>query len=112
MPKNRMAAIPLGTFNAANLTANFQPIYPGGLPHAVAALRINNLSNVDIYLSFDGITTNDIIPAGTPYIIPVASLAQPNNYVMQVSKGSMLSIKWVAAAGIGSIYTSGYYNAE
>ena len=112
MPKNRLVAIPLGIFNAANLTALYQPIYPGGLPHSISLLRIINRSNVDFLLSFDGATDNDFIGVDSTFFLPAQMNSQPNNQVMQISKGDLLSVKQATAPGIGTIYVSGYYNAE
>jgi hypothetical protein len=112
MPKNIVKAIPLGTFDAANLTAAYQPIYPGGLPHAISLLHIVNRSNVDFLLSYDGATDNDYISVDGDYFLPFQMNSQPHNQVMQVPAGALLSVKWVLAAGIGTIYISGYYNPE
>lgn len=112
MPKNIVKAIPLGIFNAANLTAAYQSIYPGGLPHSISLLRIINRSNVDFLLSYDGVTDNDYIGVDSTFILPVQQNSQPRNQVMQIPAGTLLSVKWVLAAGIGNIYISGYYNPE
>ena len=109
MPSNRLKAIPLGTFNAANLTANYQPIYAGGLPHALALLRIINRSNVDIIISYDGIVNHDYIGVDSTFFLPAQMNSQPQNQVMYISAGSLLSVKQATAAGIGTIYVSGYY---
>ena len=112
MPKNTVKAIPLGVFDAANLTAAYQAIYPGGLPHAISLLHIVNRSNVDFFLSYDGIIDNAYISVDGEYFLPFQMNSQPNNQVMQVPAGTMLSIKQVTAAGVGTIYISGYYNPE
>jgi hypothetical protein len=111
MPINRIEAITLGTFDSANLTANFQPIYAGGLPHSLAYLRIINKSNVDIIISYDGITNNDYIVAGDTLTLPAQLISQPKSQVAQLPAGSLLSIKQATAAGVGIIYVSGYYTA-
>jgi hypothetical protein len=112
MPTNRLVAIPLGVFDTANLTAAYQPIYPGGLPHAISLLRITNRSNVDVLLSFDGATDNDLIGVDSTYYLPAQQNSQPRNQVMQIPAGTLLSIKEATAAGTGNIYVSGYYNLE
>jgi len=112
MPKNRLMAIPLGIFNSAALTANYQPIYASGLPAPLAVLRIVNLGNEDIIISYDGITDNDYIVAGTTFFLPAQMNSQPNNQVMLIPKGYMLSVKHAKIPGIGNIYISGYYTAE
>src|SRR5208337_3679966 len=108
MPINRIQAIELGTFNSASLTANFQPIYANGLSHSLAYLRIVNKSNVDIIISYDGITSNDYIVAGDTFILPAQLMSQPRNQVSNIAAGSLLSIKQATAAGVGLIYISGY----
>ena len=112
MPKNRLMAIPLGTFDAATLTAAFQPIYAGGLPHSLSLLRIINRSNVDIIISYDGLIDNDYIGVDSTFILPAQQNSQPRNQVMQIPAGDLLSIKQATAPGVGTIYISGYYNPE
>jgi hypothetical protein len=112
MPKNRLQAIPLGRFDAAALTANFQPIYAGGLPHSLAVLRINNMSSSDIIISYDGITENDYIVAGYPFELAAQMNSQPRNNVMYIPAGHMLSVKFDKLAGVGTIFVSGYYTGE
>jgi hypothetical protein len=112
MPKNRVIGIPLGAFDSADLTADFQPLYAGGLPHALQFMRIQNYSTVDIIFSMDGITSNEIIGPGAVFEFPVQLFSQPRNQVAQIAAGSMLSVKWLTEAGTGNIYISGYYNAE
>lgn len=112
MPKNRLQAIPLGIFDSAALTANFQPIYAGGLPAALAMLRIVNLGSEDIIISYDGITNHDYITAGTTFILDAQHNSQPANQVMLISKGYALSVKFAKIPGMGNIYVSGYYTAE
>jgi len=112
MPKNIIAAIPLGTFNAAALTAAFQPIYAGGLPHAILLLRIMNRSNVDIIISYDGLVNHDYILGETTFFLSAQMNSQPRNHVLQIPAGTTLSVKQATAPGIGMIYVSGYYNPE
>ncbi len=112
MPKNRLQAIPLGIFDSAALTANYQPIYPGGLPAPLASMRILNLGSEDIIISYDGITDHDYIVAHTIYSFAAQIGSQPSNYVMLIAKGYLLSVKFAKQAGVGNIYISGYYTAE
>jgi hypothetical protein len=112
MPKNRLQAIPLGIFNSAALTANYKPIYAGGLPAPLALLRIVNLGTEDIIISYDGITDHDYITANTTFTLPAQLSAQPNNWVMLIAKGYALSVKQAKVPGVGNIYVSGYYTAE
>lgn len=112
MPKNRLQAIPLGIFNSAALTANYQPIYAGGLPAPLALLRIVNLGTEDIIISYDGVTDHDYITANTTFFLPAQLSSQPANQVMLVPKGYALSVKFAKMAGAGNIYISGYYTAE
>lgn len=109
MPANRLQAIPLAIFDAAALTANFQPIYAGGLPAPLAVLRINNTSNTDIIISYDGVTEHDYILANTEFQLFAQLNSQPNNQVMYIASGSLLAVKFAKIAGNGDIYISGYY---
>jgi hypothetical protein len=112
MPKNRLQALELGTFDSANLTANFQALYDGGLPHAVSMLRIINKSNVDIIVSYDGATENDYVVTLETLTVPAQLIAQPRNNEASIPAGTNLSVKQATAAGVGNIYVTGYYTGE
>ena len=112
MPKNKLQAIPLGIFDATTLTANYKPIYTGGLPHSLAFLRINNASAVDIIISYDGVTDHDYIFAGTTFELYAQMNSQPRNQVMYLPAGYALSVKFAKMPGLGEIYVSGYYTGE
>ena len=112
MPSNKIQAIELAGFDSADLTANFQTIYPGGLPHSLSLLRIANKSNVDVVISYDGIQDNEYVSAGETFMLYAQSIQPPKNQVSQIAAGGLLSIKQATAAGVGDIFVSGYYNVE
>lgn len=109
--KNIVKAIDIASVNAAALLIGvYAPFYVIGLPQACSFIRFNNASNTNVFISFDGVTDHEFILAGASLDLPVQILRQPSSEVAKFARGSMISVR--GAAGIGSIYLSGYYIPE
>lgn len=113
--KNSIQAIPLISFNTAGLTANYQLI--GKLDSYCSILRITNLGDQPMLLSFDGVTDHEVIPAfdtfPTIVELQVQANAQPNSYAAAFSKNTPIYVKWQAGfVGMGILYISGYYQYQ
>ena len=109
--KNILKAIPLSTFNSANLAlGTWKPINSGGLPQACTMLRIVSLSDVGMGISYDGITEHDYLPPGWVLSIPLQQNAIPTNMIAKMKKGTRIYVKGLA--GVGNVYLSGYYLPE
>ena len=77
---DRLSAIEMAVFNSSGLTGTLSAlngsgsytIYTGdGFQDAIKVLKIYNASNVGLTLSFDGVTPNDFIPAGSHMILDI-----------------------------------------
>ena len=108
MPKDYIQAIPLTRFNTAGLAAGYLPINPAGVPEACSFIKIHNDSNVDVTVSFDGITDHIYLPQGYEEWVPTQWVARPPNYVSLLKNGTIVYVAG-PAAGIGFIYLSGFY---
>ena len=109
--KNIMQAIPQTVFDTNTLTANYQLVNAGGLPHACAMLHFTNTSTVAIRISYDGAAGNghDTIVAGGSLVLPFQANSQPNNYMALYPIGTQIWVKQVTAAAAGSFSIAGYY---
>lgn len=107
MAQSRVKAADLAVFNTAGLTANYEPINPGGLPGACFKIRITNDSNADITISFNGVDDNEISIATTIIELDFQNNAQPNSNLALLPKGTQVFIK--GGAGVGNIYMAAYY---
>lgn len=106
--KNSVKAIELQDIDAATLTALYQPINPAGLTEACFLLRIINASNVRVFISYDGVTNNDVLAPNTSIDVQAQANAQPQNYVAKFAQGLIISASAVAP-GVGAIYVTGYF---
>lgn len=107
MATNRVQAIPLKSIDSATFTGSYQAINPTGLSEACFMIRINNDSNRDLTLSYDGTTDHEYVLAGDFLQVDAQNNARPNNFTALFSKGLVVYVK--ASAGTGSVYLSGYY---
>lgn len=106
MANNRAQAIALTSIDSATFTGSYQVINPNGVEHALFTLRINNDSNRDVTVSYDGTTDHEYILAGDFMQIDTQTNSQPNNQTCLFAKGTTVYVK--AAAGTGNVYLSGY----
>lgn len=98
-----IAGYQLREFNAASLTGAYQAI--GAVLNSPGYhMTITNNSDVDVYISTDGVTNDIRIPEGTSIVFRSQTTwnGTPNAvYILQKNKS--LYIKQVTAAGTGSI---------
>lgn len=72
-------------------------------------IRIANLSNVDVTISYDGALANDFVIHGTTLEVGSAMSLQPNGNTGEFKKGLKIYASGCLVAGVGLIYLSGYY---
>ena len=105
---DRIKAIPMVTFDTATLAGAYLPINPAGLPQACSTITVKNESNVTLDISYDGITQHDRLPDGDILgYMPAQILSQPPNHRCLWPKGLKVYVR--AAAGIGNVYLTGFY---
>jgi hypothetical protein len=97
-------AIPVSIFNSASLTGVYQLMNASGTTAACYLLSISNGSNVDVIISFDGITDHFYIVAGRSE--PLYGILNQVTW----PKHQKVYIKQSTAAGVGKIALSGLYS--
>lgn len=99
--KNILLPIPLGTLA---IGATYQAF--AALPQACCIVRIINASNAQVLVSFDGANDHDVVLAAGALQLNAQTNSQPNNFIANVAKGSLIYVK---GAGAGNVYLAGYY---
>ena len=112
MSKNFIQALALDSIDSATFTGALQAINPAGNTEACVILRIINDSDVDIEVSYDGITDHDYIRAGETLILDFQTNAQPNSKISKLKKGTVVWVASTTGAGTGLVYLAGYYQPE
>lgn len=107
MATNRVQAIPLTSIASSTVSGTYQAINANGLSEACFMIRINNDSNKDITVSYDGSTDHEFIIASDFLQVDAQNNARPNNFIALFPKGMIVYVK--GTAGTGNIYLSGYY---
>ena len=105
--KDFIKAITTIAFDTATLTGGYDPIAAGGIPEACQIIRVINDSDVAVGLSYDGITTHEIIWTGASIQLYFQSNSRPNNKIACLAKRSNVCL--IGAAGNGNVYFVGYY---
>jgi hypothetical protein len=111
MPKNIVAAIPMQIFNTTTLNGTWQTFAVPALPQPCFMIRIINNSASLIQVSYDGVTTHDIVLPADGLQINFQLNSRVSNHVALMATGTVIYIK-SAAANPGQIYLCGYYQPQ
>jgi hypothetical protein len=71
-------------------------------------ISINNDSNTDIFISWNGTDRHEFIATDRRLDVNFQTNASPPNFVSKPKLGQVLYVQGVA--GVGLVYLSGYYN--
>lgn len=111
MAKNFVLPIPLTKIDSATFTGAYQLVSGTlGITEASFIIKIINNSNVDVTVSYDGTHDHDFVPKGTIAQFNFQANAQPNNYAALLAKWTKIYVK--GAAGVGSVFLSGWYSPQ
>jgi hypothetical protein len=108
---NRVYAVPASLYPAAAIPQFvYLPLNLVPLQEPCFLMRIINASTEDIWISYDGVTDHDYLPAGYTTTINYQTNALPNAYVAQEPKGLTVYVKDVIAPlkPLGSIILAAY----
>ncbi len=112
MAKNYVQPLIIQYVNAATISAitwvPFQRVAVTPIDEACFMLRFTNESNVDVFISFDGVNPHEIVASSTNITLSFQSNALPNNEVALVKKGTQFYVQGITGAGY--IYLSGFYS--
>lgn len=105
--KNSVKAIPLTNIASSSVSSSYAAINASGLPQACIIIRINNASNKDITVSYDGVNDHEYVLANNFVTFEFQTNSQPNNFIANMAAGTVVWVK--GTGGTGNIYLSGYY---
>lgn len=101
-------ALPLSTFSSASLTTSFQKLNSTPFGYPVDLLYMINDSSTAVTYSFDGVTSQGYIRAGSDKLIPAQQNRSPKS---EKSAFPAQTTVWVkGTAGTGTIALEAYYN--
>ncbi len=107
----RLAAIEVQAVDFSDLTSSFVAM-GDAMPEPIRILKVNNTTDSDIYISFDGVTAHDVIVASTAMVIDVTT----NKSIEQgmfLSTGTVVYVEYVSTVPTyGTVYLSAYYAAN
>jgi hypothetical protein len=103
----RMTAIPVQTVAFGSITSSFVA-FGSGMPAPIRILKISNTTDEDIYISFDGTTIQDAIPALSGMVIDLTA-NKTSSEGAYIAQGTVVYLKYVSAPSLGNVYLSAYY---
>lgn len=107
----RTYAIPVQTVASGSITSSFVAA-GAAMPAPIRILKIFNTTNADIYISYDGVTQNDVLPAGVHMVLDITAnkVTEDGNFLAQ---GTIIYLEYVSAAPTsGNVYISAYYSSN
>lgn len=102
--------IPLISFDTSSLTSDYQSLNGTGFITSIRLLKMINNSTSDLTISYDGVNDNDIVPAGSAFILDLQANHETNSaYGMGAYGGRKGQIVYgKGSAGTGNFYIIGY----
>lgn len=107
MATNRIKALILKSVASSTVSGTYQAINPAGAEGPCFMLRIANLSDTAVTVSYDGTNDNEVVLANETLNISTNSIGVPAGRVALFPIGQKVYVK--GSAGTGTIYLSGYY---
>jgi len=95
----------LRTINSAAFAGAYLPL-GGPLGHNPFLVKMVNASTVPVTVSFDGVSDNDVCPAGAFFLYDECSNASREGG-LTIAKGTQVWVK--GAAGVGNVYFVAQY---
>ena len=89
-----------------SITGAFTPL--GSIfGHVMRIVKIANITDADMYISFDGATTNDYIPAGGFVLYDLTTNGVGQLFTFEI--GTQVYVKYVSGPSKGSINLTALY---
>lgn len=108
MPGDRIKFLVLTSVDVATIAGVNTPINPLGCEGACNFIRINNVSDKAIIISYDGVEDNDFLFPDSVLEVRAQQNFQPTNNRCLFHKGQIVYIR-CSAGGTGHVYLTGYY---
>ncbi len=109
--RNFVLPLPLSNIDSATFTGSYQLLSgAAGITNPAFLIRIVNASNIGVTVSYDGTNDHDFIPANSSIQLNFQTNNQPNNHNSLLQQFTKIYVK--AAAGIGLVYLSGWYQPQ
>ena len=110
--RNSVSALGLTSVDGTAITIGTWTAFDAdGIEGSCFYIRINNDSDADVFISFDGATRHEFVAAGDKLDLSFQSNSAPSGYVSILKKWTKLYVQGNAAQA-GEIYLSGYYNSD
>lgn len=111
MATNRVKADELCTFDSATLTGGgAYDVICDGLYRASFLIRIINMSNTSVMVSYDGAHNHDYVVAGDILQLSFQNNNKPRGHINLLPKDQIIYLS--GPAGTGNIYLAAYYTEE
>lgn len=109
---NYIQAIPLQSMTIATLVdpSLWYVFDASGIPEACAFIRFINVSDTNVFVSYDGITDADYIPADSTVELNFQenALIKPGSVAL-LKKGTKIYLQGTAGPKGGTVYLAGYF---
>ena len=101
---NKIEPTELHTFDCSTLSGTFQVIELGGFDYDLAVYKVYNGSSSDILVSYNGVDTKDVFPAGSTLVLDVQANKEGHKAAWPAGRET-----WVKGSPtVGNLYETGY----
>ncbi len=105
----RVSAIEVQAVAYTDITSSFVAM-GDGMDKPIRILKVNNTTDSDIYISFDGVTAHDVVVASTAMVIDITANKSTDPGIF-IAEGTIVYIEYVdTVPTYGTVYLSAYYS--
>lgn len=113
MSKNSISAIVRQELDGGDFTGNYQLLSPvSGIGHACFCIVINNNTNQELGISYDGVNSHDFAAPAQVIKYEFQGQSQPQGFVCKFSSNMQVWVRSVGGVGTGAVYLMGYYQSN
>lgn len=105
--KNIIIPLTLQTIDSSTLGAAYQAIDANGIDGPASILRIENDSDQEVTISYDGTNDHGYLGVGQVAVWDFQTNGRPNTNIAALRTGTVIYVK--GTAGTGTIAVSGWY---
>lgn len=107
----RMTSIPVQVVDFGDISSSFTA-FGDAMPAPIRILKIQNTTDADIYISFDGFISNDVVVAGSGMVLDITT-NKSIDQGMYLPQETVFYLAYTGGAPTsGAVYLSAYYTVN
>ena len=108
MPTSIVRVDAIRSVEYSSITSSYTTL-GGSFSHAMRVIKLTNNTDGDLLISFDGVTDNVILPAGSFTLYDVTTNREENDIFFVFQVGTQVFVKYSTSPAKGAVYLECLY---